>query len=202
MRPRYTLLLLLLAWSPRESLGHEPPDPDLSFANPVKIERTRETFPTSWISVGGRLVGDTVLFERLRGAFPDYVRTSTEDVGTYTLICVKSMDASYMTFAEGPFGPYLTVSAKVPAYPCAEADASWNQTLSLDSGLRLGLSKTEAATALKIGSVFDSTQIAFEETETQRKYPVYHMQSISLKFDSEHLILVLIQDYREGNMSE
>ena len=146
-------------------------------------------------------MGDTALFEKLRASFPNYVRIEYEDVGKYTAICVNT-NRSYMTFVVGPFGPYLVVSAKKPEHPCAEADASFAQTMLLDAGLRLGQSKAEAAAALKINSVFDATQIAFEETDPLYKRPVYHKQAISMKFNSDHLTLILIEDYREGNMDE
>jgi len=196
---RYLIFLAIIAFPLHAVSEHaNAEDEDLFRFDGVKVEKPKDAFPDSWISVGGSVLG-AALLERLRVAFPQHYREVQDPEGFLDASICAHTDSGYVIIKRGDFGPALVLRKKAPArITCAEAGSSWDRQLTLDSGLQLGQRREDVAKRLGVELPQDKTSfISSFDVGTESRQNFACVVSLSLEFVDDSLVRIDLRNLRE-----
>jgi hypothetical protein len=205
MRPAVTLLVPVLTF-PAIHFAAQPAELEIATGPGVVIDKTPGALSEEWLRIGGTYMGSPLLLRRLRDTFSTYrfpapgqVATGDTGSGGPSTICVVR-DGTYFSFRTGYAGPSLHLStAKPQGSDCATAPEAWSAALQLDSGLKLGQSKTDVARLTGMAEIHDTMTLSSSYlviTSDSNQPTTRHVATIRLEFLDNRLARVDISDHR------
>ena len=161
----------------------------------IPIKRTRP-LPSQWFFVGRSDITQPATHLKLKQHYAkQYV--SGYDEGPVGTLCLK-LGTSYIAVTTSDYGPSAEYSEAAPKCLACSSTNDPEKDFASGTGLRLGISKSEASKVLNVRIDSDLIDIAFEREETGGENKVLHSEILSLEFKGNRLVRFNVYDYREG----
>jgi hypothetical protein len=158
-------------------------------------------FPKHWFMIGGNILTDSNFHKYLKKQHSKYY-TEIEEKGFSTGIFCAHISGVYLSITTTDFGPIVDYSISKPQ--CNECNylhdtiSNWNS----ETGLKLGLSKTQVNTLLGVEIKNNISHISYNRKKENENITIWNSHQILMHFKNDSLILFSISDYWEKSFKE
>jgi hypothetical protein len=192
MRLRFAICLLILL--PNLAGAEHACEDGYPMGTPIK---SVQPLPRDWFLVGSQDVRSDKTHSNLKESFGKKYISGFEEGGDTGSLCLK-LSTGYVNVTTNGFGSGVRYMMSLPKCAKCEPINVPEKDFETGTGLRLGLTKTEASKILKSKIIANLTDITFDEVETISGKKAYRTEMLSMEFINDRLVRFGVFQYEEG----